>query len=361
MNSRIKLLLIYFFYLIIHSSFGQEKKINSFTLCGEVHLSKGSQKALIQNFKDQIKKNGKTNLVLEMGFANSILYTNYLIDGNEEPIQRVYGYYAFEGFRSFIQELKVLYDSLPEEQKFVIIGIDFEIRYPFIHVVSNIFQQIETIPKELDNITNKFIEADKNFDSPNTKPPLSEYNYYQEMYTSFVTYESVYKNILPEKDFALLKLLSLKTLRNKSVSNRNNDQEWVENFDDILKYYNISELSNFFGQVGASHLSNTPFTQMIESRSKEYHFDEYLYYSGARIHNDDPFNINYYNIQFDSWEFKFRPLLTKSKQMKFIKKEYFSEFKSMSKKNEILKINGQTVIVNSDPEIYKPLSLQKIK
>ncbi|AZQ64718.1 hypothetical protein EI427_21070 [Flammeovirga pectinis] len=114
MKSSIKLLSIIFFWLIVHFSYGQEKSINSFKLSGEVHLTKGSEKALLQNFKNQIKKNGKTNLVLEMGFANSFLYTKYLIDGNEEPIKRIYGYYAFEGFRSLIQELKVLYDSLPE-------------------------------------------------------------------------------------------------------------------------------------------------------------------------------------------------------------------------------------------------------
>ncbi|AZQ64717.1 hypothetical protein EI427_21065 [Flammeovirga pectinis] len=179
------------------------------------------------------------------------------------------------------------------------------------------------------------------------------------MYENFTKYETLYKENLSENDFNLLRLLSLKTIRNKSVTNRNNDQEWVANFDEIIEYYNIRDFSNFYGQVGARHLSNTPFTKMIESRSKKYQFDEYLYYNGKRIYNEgDPKNIHYNEIEFCSWEFKFRPMITRKNQMKSIKVDFFSKFESISKYNEILKINDQTVIINSQAESYCPLQLK---
>ena len=115
---------------------------------GELHYRKGNAKISFDLFKQLFLSDSIRVLILEMGFCKSLLWNDYLENNN--PLWRKYSYRPEE--INFAKALKGFYDSLPSNDKFKIVGVDFEIGYEmFLLPAINTFIQKNSIDTTLES------------------------------------------------------------------------------------------------------------------------------------------------------------------------------------------------------------------
>lgn len=332
-------------------------------LNGEYHFRNENAKIFLTTFENLYHNAGVRKIIMESGFAYSMLINLYLETGNIKILKVISDKAQFD--ENFFKELKYFYDSCKDGEKFKFYGVDVEIYY-LQDVLTTLFDQLLSSYENLNDIKS-YVEklAYSIYDEY-----LDRFYLYYKLREDFEINYDKYYFILGEKIADYEELINNRLLKslNFNYYNYNSGKDSIEQVKrERYIYTNIKDLGKrypndkFFGQFGLAHIglnyflalpesANVPsFTSMLENRKNSGFYNKVC--STAILYFDDD---EYSKI------FKFRKYMIKKYYLKDLKdyfpQELYQNLKTQTQKDILYFLNIQKL---EDP--YSKFTQNKFK
>lgn len=235
-------------------------------LSGEVHHQYGNEKISLELFKQLYNKNNVRLFLFELGYCHGIVWNDYLENNNPLWLK----YFNSPKEVDFAKSLKQFYDSLPINDKFQIIGIDYEKGIDIF-----LLSALKTLlPKQIDtmlNSTQLILAGIK-------KMEFCDWYCYPKISPFILALQNDIKNEEPKmRSFwgnnytKILKIIYQYDMRLRVSKSNKKGKELIQREEYI--YDNIKQLrkefpnKNMYGQFGRAHI---PITYQIKYEKKNY-------------------------------------------------------------------------------------------
>lgn len=238
---------------------------------GEYHFKAENSKIFLSVFRN-LYYNANVRLILfEAGYAYGLIAQNYLETGSYESLKKVSEEGQFNELH--YRFLKDFYDKLPDDDKFIIVGIDLDsytIRSSFRYAVDLLFRDT-LMPEELTSLLDEFEDVT---DSEKYTTIQSSFD---DIYSNYKSNKDAYKLLLPNRyeDYSELIERTRKSLRfdeyNYNYGKDSTEQTKRENyiFKNAAATINKYPDCNYFGQFGLAHIGLSRFLVMDEESGVE--------------------------------------------------------------------------------------------
>lgn len=227
-----------------------------FFIVGEYHFKESNSDIFLETFKNLYKNANVRIIFMEAGFSTGILINHYLKTGSTKTLDYLSLNRQFS--KSHYIKLKEFYDSLPEHDRFMVIGVDLEIYETndfFDYAVELIFNDT-IIPDYTKELINEFTESTNDHELDYTETVFNN------LYFDWKNNELKYDSILLENSELYAKLMTrTKSSYRFDYYNYNYGRDTImqtrrerfifENIiDEVKKYPNY----NYFAQFGLAHI-----------------------------------------------------------------------------------------------------------
>ena len=242
-----------------------------FFIVGEYHFKKSNSEIFLETFKNLYKNANVRIIFMEAGFSTGILVNHYLKTGSTETLDYLSFNRQFP--KSHYIKLKEFYDSLPEDDKFMVIGVDLEIYETndfFDYAVELIFNDT-IIPDYTQELINDFTESTNDNDLDYTE------TIFNNLYFDWKNNQPKYDSLLLEKSELYSKLMTRTKISYRfdyynynygrdTIMQTRRERFIFENIiDEVKKYPNY----NFFAQFGLAHIGLNRFLIVKDEYSFE--------------------------------------------------------------------------------------------
>lgn len=262
-------------------------------ITGEWHGMPGNEELKLKLFKYLYYKAGVRTLLVERGYAECLFANKFLQTGDEKFLRSMDAYVGNE--RYFYNELFKFYQLLPQDDKFTVVGVDFEADpYYTAEGINVLLSEVDTLPDQIKELYDDIL-FNLNWGSLVLENSLNNFlqDYKQDsMLYSFVLdtkFTELRKILTAYENYLLLK-------------NTNYNKKYTTDFDirEKAMYENVKELylnsgkKKMFGQFGARHIPLKSYENWLKLQN----FDNL----GARLNGDNSplkgkiiaFYISYY-------------------------------------------------------------------
>jgi hypothetical protein len=93
-------------------------------------------------------------LIVEFGYSDAYLLNRYLKTGNKKDLDPLF-YSQYEDYRKLWEDLYQFYVRLPKDEKFEVIGIDYEYAPPLIKTLNLLIPKHKAIPEQIEPIISR--------------------------------------------------------------------------------------------------------------------------------------------------------------------------------------------------------------
>lgn len=237
---------------------------------GEYHFRKENSDIFLKIFKNLYKNANVRVIFTESSMSHGLIFNHYLKTGDESCLYQISNISQFSD--DLYIKLKEFYDSLPENDKFDILGIDIDnhdVSTNFIFAVRLLFKN-KKIPKRLEILLDNFPYYSI-IDNQETRENFNE------IYKDFKNNTKLYNTILAE-DFNTYKYL-LNRVKNSLVLKYYDYNYGKDSLQHTLRenyiYNNVINgikrhpNCNYFGQFGLAHIGLTHFLLIPEEDKVE--------------------------------------------------------------------------------------------
>lgn len=219
-------------------------KTHQLFLMGETHGVSINPK-LILKFLRYFYDSAKVRyLIVEFGYSDAYLLNHYLKTGDKRDLDPLF-YSQYEDYRKLWEDLYQFYVRLPREEKFEVIGIDYEYPAPLIKTLNMLIPKHRPIPEQIEPMISRIKSLEnadlrgfktRKFILKLRKDLQKNIPYYQSLFGyNFKHLERIVNNNAFVEDPAM---------RDKEMTN--NIKRWRESRD---TRQNVS----FFGVMGHNH------------------------------------------------------------------------------------------------------------
>ncbi len=228
---------------------------------GEYHYHEENSEIFLETFKNLYYNSNVRVIFMETGFSHGLIVEHYLETGSEASLLVISKSGQFD--YNHYTDLKDFYDSLPEDEKFHIFGVDldfYEASTNFEYTLDLLFQD-SLMPEELKPMVENFNEVaekdivDEMQDSFNDiyfnwKQNQESYN--ELLGVNYLSYKTIMKRMKRSLRFEHYDYNhgqdSVKQLRRENYMYRNL-VSYIEEYPDV----------NYFGQFGLAHVGLSRF------------------------------------------------------------------------------------------------------
>ncbi len=236
----------------------QPSKYSAFFL-GESHTIDFEPEFKFNFIKHLNSKYAVKDVFMEIGFSAAYFFNGYLRSGDTTELKNNYLPYLWAHYKDFWHDLFEYNKLLPDSQKIVIHGIDFE-RKEIFKLLEKAMQPNVIIPSHLQQLfsdihilsTNKdLFFRDKEF-----KNALSM------LKTEFQKYKNDFRIIYGDNFKVVYNAITNKASQNSSLNQRN--RFWLKIMEQIIKEDSIHKFIGFFGGAHTRYNNPTSLTVALK-------------------------------------------------------------------------------------------------
>lgn len=249
----------------------------SIYVSGEQHFSFGNDYIQFNLFQYLVKNNGVRILLTESGMGETYVLNQYLKTG-DSALLNIANYYEID--RSFMKRLYLFRNELPVDQKFRMLGIDYEKNKDAllwsikdIFLKSKITDSIHLFPYDCERVINELVfQGTPLFNSGIKKSLdqlLKQYDSNKKMFSHLMgDFFSDFSRML--ENYRISKSLYGKNFEKKNCSYAAQREKMLyENVIAITKFYPGEKM---YGQFGVLHVSITKQEKWWNKKSSWYSF-----------------------------------------------------------------------------------------
>lgn len=123
-------------------------------LMGETHGVSSNPKLILKFLRYFYQKAKVRYLIVEFGYSDAYLLNHYFRTGDVTDLQPLF-YSQYEDYRKLWEEMYQFYVRLPKDEKFEVIGIDYEYAPPLIKTLNILIPRHKKIPEEIEPLISK--------------------------------------------------------------------------------------------------------------------------------------------------------------------------------------------------------------
>jgi hypothetical protein len=220
-------------------------------LNGEFHLKEKNNEVNLFLLKYYYKNAKVRVLLMEMGYTSGYLLNQYLISGDQSLLNSVD---ILPPSTAYFKSLRAFYQSLPEDEKFVVQGVDREFGiYGFTEALGLLFHD-SIVPTEISLLVESF-KKENMYDGSLTK------KYVYLFYVDLLKHEASYRTYLKDDFYHFRSIIYSQMFSPYFGRKRFDSREDFYRARELFMYENILRVINeypgvnYYGSFGALHVS----------------------------------------------------------------------------------------------------------